>query len=516
MADSTVAAKSGFARERPGLRSEEAHAVLGRSDVTLLVVLGSCFAMLSCSLYSLVLSAGSVDYDLRESYFILAAEGVLFSALLLIKYERSGIYLFEPFTVVTATMVLVYFAAPLFRFASGSTDRYGVEVSPYCLEGTILVMVGYFSFFLLYEFGGVSRRASARSKAKKRSVFFRGVCGEDARRLVVLAWCIWIVGYLLTIAYYSGTGLGIVYILTGGLVGGGFETIESSTSFLSYLKYTLLAAWMMIYVYGGSRAFKVISYCLTFSSMMLSGGRVGLFAVLLAPLVFSYARNKRTPRFSYTVLLIIALIFLFAIVQVARAGIQSGAGFSLEGYSLEEIFEPFYSEIDDFKSYYALFAVIPEKHDFLFGSQMILYSLILFIPRAIWPGKPEPEIYDIIELSLGSQAMANGNAYPSIGEYYVEFGVIGVIVCMAVLGYACRRLKNCYLHSEGRSLAVMAYALVWPALLSLVIRGYFPQNFAMLVFMLAPVFIFWLVLRAQVAKRASRVNGAEPSNWGSQ
>lgn len=131
---------------------------------------------------------------------------------------------------------------------------------------------------------------------------------------------------------------------------------------------------------------------------------------------------------------------------------------------------------------------------------MILYSLILLIPRAIWPGKPLPQIYDIVGATYGNQAVINGVAYPNLGEYYVEFGVVGIIVCMFILGLFCRYARNLYVKRQGLSLSLVLYSLVYGALFQIIIRGYMPQNFTMMLFLLAPV-----ILIAIVNKRSSRI-----------
>ena len=96
--------------------------------------------------------------------------------------------------------------------------------------------------------------------------------------------------------------------------------------------------------------------------------------------------------------------------------------------------------------------------------------------------------------------MINGVAYPNLGEYYVEFGVVGIIVCMFILGLFCRYARNLYVKRQGLSLSLVLYSLVYGALFQIIIRGYMPQNFTMMLFLLAPV-----ILIAIVNKRSSRI-----------
>ena len=96
--------------------------------------------------------------------------------------------------------------------------------------------------------------------------------------------------------------------------------------------------------------------------------------------------------------------------------------------------------------------------------------------------------------------MINGVAYPNLGEYYVEFGVVGIIMCMFILGLFCRYARNLYVKRQGLSLSLVLYSLVYGALFQIIIRGYMPQNFTMMLFLLAPV-----ILIAIANKRSSRI-----------
>lgn len=505
-----------FAAQALGGSSAE---VFDRSKGSFLILLFMCFLILACSLYAFFCAVAGSNATMDASFITLSVEGVFFAVLIMVKNDRSGIYLFEPFTVVTLIMVLVYFVAPVFQFASGSTSRYGVDVSGYCPAATALVMLGYFAFFVAYEFPMNSHGAGQRSRG---SAYF-GLEVFDVRRCVMWAWAIWLAAYALNLIYYVSKGFDITYVVFGGLTSAedNSELMDSSVGFLSYMKFILLGSWMMIYAYGENKFAKAITYVLLVLCMFLGGGRMTLLIALFAPIVLYYARTHRSPRFSQVLLVLAGLVALFAFMQVARVGLRSGVGVDLTGMTLDKMLNPFYTEIDDFKSYYVLLGTVPEKHDFLYGSQMVLYSLVFLIPRAIFPAKPDPAVYELVYLSLGNQAVANGNAYPAIGEYYVEFGVVGVVVIMFLLGIACRHLKSLYLDSEGKSLSLMAYSIIYPMLVSIVIRGYFPQNFSILLFLLAPLFVFLLLVkggerRVRDGCSATRPDGRPARSYGGQ
>lgn len=179
--------------------------------------------------------------------------------------------------------------------------------------------------------------------------------------------------------------------------------------------------------------------------VFFSGTRAAILVPILVPIVIHYIQKGKAPSLASLGIAAGLLVLLFAVMQVARGGVAAGTGFDIGGSTLDDLFGPFYAEIDDFKVFYSILGVVPERHGFLCGSQMILYSLVLLVPRAIWPGKPMPQVYDIVNATYGNQAVLNGVAYPNLGEYYVEFGVIGIIACMFVLA--------CYAATPGISMS---------------------------------------------------------------
>lgn len=281
----------------------------------------------------------------------------------------------------------------------------------------------------------------------------------------------------------------------GGVDGSGLINRDDGVGFVSYFRYSLVGCWMVIFIYGKNRVLKIILFLLTITMMLLDGTRAAALIPLLAPVVFYYVKQKKSPKLSSVLVFVLVLVAVFAVMQATRAGIRTGAGFDLSGKTLDNMMEPFLMEIEDYKVFYAILGVVPERHDFLYGTQMIGYSLIILIPRVLWPGKPDPQLYELIDSALGATAVRDGVAYPALGEYYVEFGVLGCVLCMFLLGFFCKRLNALRTVENGNTLALVTYALVYPALMQVVIRGYFPQNFTMLLMLLAPILCFWIIAK---------------------
>lgn len=463
--------------DRSGLRKDAG---------SLLTTIGLSVFFLGCSIYAFILFLNAPGLDLRESYFALMTAGVYFSASILLANARHHVYLLEPYVMVTAVYSLVYFFAPLFMFSIGETARYGVDVAKYGMAGTLLVVLGHIAFSFGYFVRGNGRADRAKTPLYQVPVH------HDL--LAKVAYVIWLVSAFLVIFYHIGRGFSLGYILSGGLAGSSDAGIsEGKLQFLSYFSYSMISAWLAAACFGRNGFLKLASYIVTIALVFFGGTRAAILIPLLSPFVLSYLKRRRAPSMLAIGLAVSCLIVLFAVMQVARVGIRMGSGFSIVGETFASLFEPFRAEIDDFKAFYAVLGVVPAKHDYLLGSTMIGYSLVILIPRALWPGKPYPETYEIVRLAFGDYAVKAGVAYPALAEYYVEFGVVGVAVCMLICGILCRRMKRLYLHADGVSVSLIMYSVLLPALFQFVIRGYMPQNFTMVLFLIAPLFILKVI-----------------------
>lgn len=433
-------------------------------------------------IWTVIKACSSTAPEEVECYAALSLQGLYFALAIVVRQLRRPIYIFEPYTMVTLIYVLVYHVAAVFQFSAGDTSRYGVDAMPQTLEAVFLVIAGHFVFTLAYGSDPL------RETNKDSIPLYREP--ENKPPLVKAAYCLYFASLFLYLIFAVSCGFSLSYILSGGLSGSQSTVIEeSSLSFLSYTSYSCVGAWAVIFAFGRGTFCKTATFIVMVAILFFSGTRAAIILPLLAPIVITYIQKKRSPSLAVFAGAIGLLVFLFAVMQVARVGIRTGAGMDLGTGSFANLFEPFYAEIDDFKVFYSLLPLFPDRINYLYGSQMILGSLVVLIPRAVWPGKPDPHVHEIINILYGNRAMLNGVAYPNLGEYYVEFGVVGVIVCMFILGLLCRYARNLYTKRQGLSLSLVLYSLIYGALFQIIIRGYMPQNFTMLLFLLSPVVV---------------------------
>lgn len=112
----------------------------------------------------------------------------------------------------------------------------------------------------------------------------------------------------------------------------------------------------------------------------------------------------------------------------------------------------------------------------------------MMIPRALWRGKPYPPTHEVATAAMNSVAAKSGMAFPNIGEFYFEFGAIGVVVCMFVFGILCAKLKR-MLEKANNLESMIIYSVTFLSLVQIIGRGYIPSNFYLLIFLNLPMFL---------------------------
>lgn len=439
------------------------------------------FLVATMALFSVCLGIGADNGQMRGSFFILAFEGIVIALSLVVKSHYSGIRLFEPFTMVAVVFTLTLFVAPVIEFGMGNVSRFGVDVSGNTLIATFTATLGYIAFFVGYELyhpAPFRDFVSCRHEGRKGALTGR------------IALAIWIFAYVLCLFNYLKRGYGLAYILTAGFGGEAAGDVgEDALAFLAYAKYSLVGCWMCIFAFSKNKPVLIATYVLSTSMLLFGGSRSSLLLILIAPVAFHFISLGKEPRVRSVLIVAIVLVFAFAVIQVSRNDVKLGSGFSLDGYSLSELFSPYLNEVEGYKIYYALFDVFPEKMGHLLGGQMFGYMLVMLIPRAIWPGKPDAAIHEIVYQAMGLQALQSGNSYPFVGELFVEFGIAGCFFGMLLFGIVCKKIGQLRFCGSADKFRLIKYCILYPALFQFMIRGYFPSNCMMLLFLLVPVLL---------------------------
>ena len=463
---------------------------------------GVLFVLIGVAIIGILLvSCPSALEDSKKSCYYTLCFNLMF---LLIVW--AGIFakresdILEPIVFVTVLYALLYYITPIICLLSGDISWFGLDLWAGCKKGTFYATVGYLFFLLGYFLRGryiaFNNGSSYNEKDDDNEEDISLIKGSN---ILVLNIIFWLIGFAASVILILSTGKSFSYIFTLADSSASEITSSSDVLFLGVIAHIMLPAYLYIFIISKSKLIKIILFYLMAMTYIIRGFRFILVAVILAPIVLYYLRNKKRPRFFQVFVVLILLFIMIGVVGIARTDIRNGLGIrrdAISTLSVESIKNILINYFSIFKNYYGIIEAFPEKMGFTGGQQIILYTLIMFVPRAIWPGKPDPVNYQVVGTAISDYARKAGSAPPNLAEFYHEFGFVGIIVCMFIFGILCKKLYARMLRMDIHS--NIAYAAIYPLLLQIVIRGYTPSNFYLILVVLIPIWTTKGLIRRQV------------------
>lgn len=442
----------------------------------MLIWIGVFFLILLLALY------GPTDLNptLKTCYNHLCVNMFLIYFLWIVILLRKKIDILEPIVLVTVIHILLFEIVPIVCLYTDRILFFGENVWGGCVKGTYVSTLGYFFLVLAYLM---------KLKRKKSVLLEVEDSIRNKKNSLVCAYVMWIIAFICNVIVILGYGLNLRYLITGGQAILEEEaSSKSAYGFLVIIAYAMIPAFLYIYELGKSKIIKCILFYLMFMSFYVRGFRFIMIATIMAPFIYRYLKKNKRPNWILIVAVLVGLSVFSGYIQMARDSIRTGAGGSMDlvhVFNVDNVSEMLIGNFEIFKTYYAIVEYFSEGFKFTLGAEIILYTVILFVPRAIWSTKPQPPIYNVISQVVNERARESGTAFPYMGEYFFEFGTLGVCFFSFVLGRLLRKLKTC-LTSQNTHSRIL-YASVYPLLLQVMIRGYTPTNFYMILAVVLPV-----------------------------
>lgn len=401
--------------------------------------------------------------------------------------------LFSPFLMTSILLFALFIYAPLTCIVTNDLTAVGnIDVFDGCIKATWIFVASYISFCFGYvtlkrfTFGKRIRHQGAVTWPES------GNTDEGSSKKSKTALIIWVACLFVALIYDLSRGASIVYIFSYGLLGrsGTATSLNSSLAILGNFAYALIVCWLYLLCYSKNKILIIIIGIITGSIYFSRGFRFIMMIMILSPIIFIYLKKNKRPKILNTVLAIIGLIILAGLIEVSRGAIRAGiGGLNFEYSPAELINNVFLSDFTIFKQFYAMVIHIPKDLGYKYGQEMFLYTLIMAIPRGLWPGKPDYPYKEVLTVSLSKQAVTAGQAWPIIGAFYFEFGVIGCIVFMFLMGYIFARVADRLHFKRMTSAYMIGYSVFIPSIMQIVCRGCIPQQTYMLLFTYLPLFI---------------------------
>ena len=438
-----------------------------------------------CLLLLLIIFQYSTEYGEQERslYFALLFAYCICAALIVVAIIKHNLYFFEPFSMISVWYTVVFVFRPLTDLRNSSMVESGINVMQGGVKATIIFVLGFVCFYFGYY---VHSRGRFRNRIQQQDAVIQNIAGTREVRTSSTLLIGWGFSFLLCIICLLSQGFSLSYIFSLSGQGGRTSTENPALMFLSNFGATLVTYWLMIVVKPGNKLLKISITVVTFFYLVMRNSRWLLLVLVLSPFVYFYVKRRKRPNTIVLVIIFVALALLFAWMQFNRNSIRFGQemmGLNGDWLNVENFVLPFDLDFGIYKVFYGMVLRYPSFYPYMLGSTF-LYTFVLLIPRAIWQGKPDNPVRDMIEHSLNSTARKSGAASPNIGEFYANFGYLGVAVLMALFGGITSRLKKLYENpSENR---LLAYSILFPLLYQWVARGNFNGNLYITVFALLP------------------------------
>lgn len=403
-------------------------------------------------------------------------------------WSSGKVKFFDPFTIISFLYMMILVIYPMYDYTQLNVYKSGVDTSSGCIKGTIIFMVSYLFFCIGYFFSNVKDKGHHHFKIIERL---------SSSEMTSIALVCWIISFAGAMAGQISRGFSWNFILSMGAVGQDDILVNSSSGgllFLLMLIPTMIVSEVMVLNYSKNPLLKMVTFILTFVFLFMRGGRMLMIDLVAAPAILWYLKRRQSPSAKTICVAFAAAIVLFAVLQVARIDISQGQDFRANLmnniFSLETYTSVFDSDFSTYKVYYGIVNMFPDQFDFLYGRGMIGYTIALIVPRALWPDKPDAPEREVVYDAMGQEAMNNGNAYPNIGIFYSEFGILGTVILMFLYGVIMSKSRKLYkIESES---ALILYACLWPFCFQLTTRSFSNAVYTLL-FGFLPIFICWFL-----------------------
>lgn len=391
----------------------------------------------------------------------------------------------DPTSIVAVAYLLYFVYAPIRNLAAHDSYFFGKLIMPLLPLGLLYLAFGIVGLWAGYYSSRSARRLASRIPGPP----------ESHAGAVPYAWIVALMAIVAFSAYMRVAGLSWVRLLSLGQLGGAPATIQGGAgidqgAFSNYLYSTLdwLTSALMLLIAFARRGRKwlVVMFVALLVVYSTIGFRFRVVVLVIAPIVFYYLKAQRRPSVMKVAAAGAALVLLIGAIGLGRRSFRSGSSVESGTISVASSSATFENDLDLYQAYLAIVDGFPRDHDYLWGSSFT-YLVIQPIPRVLWPDKPDAPVRTILNEILGSDATTAGVAYPNVGEYYANFGVLGVFVGMWLFGLVMRAMYEYLRQHQDNDWTRVTYAVALPFLVQVVSRGYFVQIFQQAAFLLLPL-----------------------------
>lgn len=432
----------------------------------------SVYLVLSGIVVALLLGLAVTHVDVGSlglSRALLLPLGMLLLAPFFVALFRRGpINLLEPIFIVVFGYGLFLFVRPLYILTFNDFEFMNfLGISREAIPFALLVsIVGLAALYLGY-YSSVGPSLASRLPGGRADLSLRCLRNWG---LFVLG-----IGTLLYGVFLVGPASGSV--ASAALTGSAYFYLGIDVAAVGML---LLFYWVMV----SPRWRRILLLALLLSVFFIAatylGSRYRILYLGLA-LIASFYLLRGKPFSFRSLLVFLPPAFLYvAGVGLLRGGEREVTLGKVSEFDLAAAVRRFFDSSGDlniFDTFTKVLTVMPESFPFLMPGRTFLYLFVAFVPRSIWPGKPFPTelvVSQEVTGDIGAVTVGTGYSYSLPGSFYIEGGIVMVLIGMFIFGVFCRTIWSYYrLHGHLLSRTVLAVSLPYILLSQ---RGGFTNN----------------------------------------
>lgn len=307
--------------------------------------------------------------------------------------------------------------------------------------------------------------------------------------------------------------MGTSLLLMWRFVGGASEIMKNPTRLRGafagefYITLGVLVAPVVILIFlargfqTGKPSLTVWILALVYSIVSLFlGSRSNIVGLWLGIyLLFVLIRRQRSLFSILAVTLALVVLGLVGVVGVGEFRRLGGGSLDLADYLTspemrfggENTIDLFLREFGEIEIFAYALKIFPEEMPFLYGrSYLDLFFQI--VPRSIWPEKPLPSGFLLGDIIFGKYVGAPATI---LGDLYINFGHLGVVVGMIAFGVVCNLLDRWYRLHYDNSGVLALYVFMLTAAFKLVARSFLSTATSIVLFIVPAVLLVRYVSR---------------------
>ena len=250
--------------------------------------------------------------------------------------------------------------------------------------------------------------------------------------------------------------------------------------------------WFGFQLKRGKFSILFLVYFVTASILLVFLGERGHFVFLIISLLVSYHYIKyRLKLIPVSIFALILYLFLLLYGQYREFGLKNTNRMeNKERYRLGTVitYKKLVENFDQLIRVKDIIKYVPQKLDYQYGKT---FFNLLFkpIPSRIWPEKPQGAGYYVTKSLYPKHFAANASIATSLlGEFYLNFHVVGIILGMFLFGLAVSGLYKILTFNLKEFYVIIVYSLAFPYIFS-ELRGDFAVVSSFFIFELLFLFL---------------------------